>query len=260
MTSIHKTMALPRNLRDYIRDRDAVVSELETVHAGLRRANRLMEAVERCGLHGHAMPRNSLEESIREVDRTFWRAAFNVTGFLDVMDATEKDEFFKSMQGDNVPPFGEEAIRSTFVDLMGRKDEMFRRGVVRVFQRLSGKYHSHSAFRVQRKMILGMFCRPNFVNGAQEVNAYAFGAMSPSEMTNDIDRVLCALEDKPHKPRALESAMNAAWKEGEVFDDGRLKARAFKNQNVHLELRADLVDGINRIIAEHYGAQIGAES
>lgn len=260
MSSIHKTMALPRNLRDYIRDRDAVVSELETVHAGLRRANRLMEAVERCGLHGHAMPRNSLEESIREVDRTFWRAAFNVTGFLDVMDATEKDEFFKSMQGENVPPFGEEAIRSTFVDLMARKDEMFRRGVVRVFQRLSGKYHSHSAFRVQRKLILTMFCKPRFDGtGRMEINRYGFGS-NPSDAINDVDRVLCAIEDKPHKARSLESSINEAWARGEVFDDGRLRARAFKNQNVHLEIRSDLVDGINRIIAEHYGAQIGAEA
>jgi len=259
MSSIHQEITLPRNLLDYIADRDAVIYEIETGRAAIRRADDLMKSITRTGLHGHAIPRDTLEESIRQIDRDFWRIAFDVTGFLDVMDATEKAEFFKSMQGDNVPPFSESAVRSTFVDLMGKRDEMFRRGVVRVFQRLSGNYRSHSAFRVQRKMVLSMFCRPHFGGKGMVINQFGYGSSNPSDAINDLDRVLCAIEEKPHKARALESAMNDAWGKGEVFDDGRLKAKSFKNQNVHLELRADLVDGVNRIIAEHYGAQIATE-
>lgn len=65
-----------------------------------------------------------------------------------------------------------------------------------------------------------------------------------SEATiNDIDRVFKVLDGQKHQPRALELALNAAMKDGNLYEDECFKVRGFKNGNGHIEFkRADLLE------------------
>jgi len=48
---------------------------------------------------------------------------------------------------------------------------------------------------------------------------------------------------------------------GSKPDQNRIKIRAFENGNLHLWfLDQDLLDGVNRVIAEHYGAALGRDA
>ena len=83
----------------------------------------------------------------------------------------------------------------------------------------------------------------------------------PADTINDIDRVLCLLQGHRHVERDLEARINAALYEGEPYADGRIRVTGYKNGNLHLEFRdQSLLDGINRIIAEHYGVALGRDA
>jgi len=251
-----RDLALPRGLDDYLADRDRVVSHLRRAdHERRSAAQVISESVSRYGLPTHCEPRIGIERQIEEVDRLFWHHAFDATGLLSVMDATAREEFDKQMRLDRPPPFTEEAVRSTMQSMALDAEAMWRRGVVRVFQRLSRDYASHEAFRVSKKIILRGMTMPRMDRGRQ----IRYGV--PADTINDIDRVLCLLEGRRHVERDLEARINAAILEGEDYVDDRIRVRAFKNGNLHLEFRDQgLLDGINRVIAEHYGAALGRDA
>lgn len=80
------------------------------------------------------------------------------------------------------------------------------------------------------------------------------GYGTPSHQLDDIDRVFKTLDKKRFQPRQLESGLNAAFKDRQVFEDDYYRAKGFRNGNLHLEFkRDDLLERVNELIAEHYG-------
>ena len=248
-----RDLALPRGLDDYLAERERVVEHLRQADQQRKAAAQLInESLHRYGLPSHCEPRLALERQIEEVDRLFWRHAFDFTGLRSVMDATAKEEFDSQMRRDRTPAFTEETVRATMQSMALDAETMWRRGVVRVFQRLSRDYASHHAFRVAPKIILRGMTTPRMVQGRH------IGYGVPADTINDIDRVLCLLQGRRHVERDLEARINEAILEGDDYVDDRIKIRAFDNGNLHLWfLDENLLDGINRIIAEHYGETIG---
>lgn len=246
--SIFTQVALPLTLTDLL---DARNRALE-LHKQSRRLNEA--AAELLDQHGrYLMPRSSrymgrLDEAVQELDASMWRRAFDLTGFKNLMDAEAVDEFEKDL--DRSPlEFTEGNVRATFIELQGRADEMFKRGIVNVFSSLSGNYKTNTRepFRVARKLILCGMVVPSF-SGGRTIN---YGRAS--DQINDVDRVMAVLDGRQFKPRELESEMNAVFMKNEVFESDYYRARAFKNGNLHLEfLRDELLEKINELIAGYY--------
>jgi len=249
-------IALPRGLDDYLEERGRVVQHLRQADEERKAAAQIInESLRRYGLPSHCEPRLALERQIEEVDRLFWHHAFDATGLRSVMDATAKEEFEQQMRRDRTPAFTEETVRATMQSMALDAESMWRRGVVRVFQRLSRDYASHHAFRVAPKIILRGMTTPRMDRGRQ------IGYGVPADTINDIDRVLCLLQGHRHVERDLEARINAALYRGEPYADDRIRVTGYKNGNLHLEFRdQSLLDGINRIIAEHYGETIGHDN
>ena len=249
-------LALPRGLDDYLAERERVVAHLCQADEQRKAAAQVInESFRRYGLPSHCEPRLALERQIEEVDRLFWHYAFDATGLRSVMDATAKEEFDNQMRRDRTPAFTEETVRATMQGMALDAETMWRRGVVRVFQRLSGQYARHEAFRVAPKIIMQHMTTPRMDRGRQ------IGFGRPADIINDIDRVLSLLQGKRHVERDLEARINAALYEGEPYADERIRVTGYKNGNLHMEFRdQSLLDGINRIIAEHYGETIGHDN
>ena len=248
MSSIHKTVAHRKTLTDIIELREQVVADLRAADEHRHAADQRIKEWMRTGLDGHSQPRSLLEQQIKTLDKRLWHHAFHLTGVDAIMDRQARHEMERDMEYGKVPPFTSDTVRDMFVSLAQDADVMFRRGVTELFRSLSGDYKRHEAFRVSPKIICRGFARPRFDGRGLEVNHYA------ADRINDLDRVMCAIQGRQYKPRALESAMNAGFLDAGEYQDDRIKARPHKNGTIHIHfLDSELLGGINRMIAEHYG-------
>lgn len=249
--SFKKQLALPITLTDLLNARNDALRLVGEARRTLNKAEELL------GAHGNylfpygAHMQGDENQIRRELDRRMWSRAFDLTGFKQLMDARAIKEFEDSMER-NVPEFTEGTIRSTFLELYQTAGEMFRRGVFNVFRHLSDDYRTNQKeqFRIGRKIITYMVTPAH--RGGLEIRHG-----QSSDRLNDIDRVFKTLDEKPFTPRSLEAEMNVALKQGEVFENEYYRAKGFRNGNMHLEFkRLDLLDKVNELIAEHYGANI----
>lgn len=252
--SVFTTPALPPTLSDMLRARDRALELHQQARHATRLAKETLEAAGQYLVPGELNFREPEERVVKALDQRMWTRAFDITGFRQLMDAQAVDQFERSLHADT-PEFTEANIQATFLELNQKSDEMFRRGIVRVFRGLDREYRSHDAFRVKRKAILTFMLRPGFRGGMQ------VGYGTPSHQLDDIDRVFKTLDKKRFQPRALESGLNAAFKERQVFEDDYYRAKGFRNGNLHLEFkRDDLLERVNELIAEHYGATLGRDA
>lgn len=249
--SIFTQLAIPTTLTDLLKARDDALRLIEDARRTIDMAEELLEQHGRYLMPFGARQQGDTEQVRREIDRRMWSRAFDLTGFKQLMDAKAIKEFEDSLEK-KVPEFTEGTIRATFLELYQTADEMFRRGVFNVFRQLSDDYRTNQKepFRIGRKIITYMVTPAH--RGGLEIR---YG--QSSDRLNDIDRVFKTLDEKPFTPRSLEAEMNVALKKREVFENEYYRAKGFQNGNIHLEFkRLDLLDKVNELIAEHYGANV----
>ena len=199
----------------------------------------------------YARPTGTLKEAIKELDQSVWRAAFILTGMMQILDAASKRKFDQSLH-DDPPAFTLGNVQSAFLEFAQTADKMFDDGIINVFGGLNGKYKTHDQFSVGEKIIMGFVIDPRFSRGLRVMNG------SGQDRLNDIDRVFKVLDGKPHVAYSLTTAMDAAFQEAKDYEDEYFSMRAFKNKNLHLRFkRGDLVDKVNKIIAKRYGNTVG---
>ncbi|WP_164707326.1 DUF4942 domain-containing protein [Metapseudomonas otitidis] len=245
--SISTNLAIPTTLEDLLKARNDALRLLTDARRITAMASDLLAQ------HGpYLMPRGALasedEARVRaELDTSMWRRALDLTGFKQLMDAEALAVFEKSLSP-RPPEFTEGTIRATFIDLRINAVSMFQRGVVNVFRRLSDSYKTNAdePFRIGRKAVMSYMIRPSYRKGLAIAHHGA-------DRLNDLDRVFMTLDKQPFQARSLESAMNAAFEERQIFENGYYRARAFKNGNLHIEFkRLDLLEKVNEQIAEFY--------
>lgn len=238
---------IPKTLSDVCETRLRVLEQIERAHQMLEDAESALGQVARFTWPRESSPRNNYADTVREIDQRLWREAFDMTGFLLLMDEEAKRKFFDEL-GKDAPPFTEANIRSTFLTLAQEADAMFVRGLVNVFRRLSKEHrtNTNSPFKVNGRAILPYMVSVRW-RGGLEVNYRS------SERLNDLDRVFKLLAGKVHQPRALEFAINAVFVGGNYYEDGFYEIRGYRNGNMHLRFkRTDLLDKANRLIGDYY--------
>ncbi len=71
------------------------------------------------------------------LDRGIWRDLMKRSGMLSIMDAQAHDQWYNSLEKEDIPAISEENILSTFEQLHQIKGDVFERGVINVFKSLS---------------------------------------------------------------------------------------------------------------------------
>jgi hypothetical protein len=64
----------------------------------------------------------------RNIDRSVWRDLMLKSGILSLMDAQDRDEWYKNLDEGDLPEISEENILATFEHLHHSKGEVFERG------------------------------------------------------------------------------------------------------------------------------------
>ncbi|WP_392353015.1 DUF4942 domain-containing protein [Brevundimonas sp. LF-1] len=196
-----------------------------------------------------------LEECRRQIDRAMWDHLIMSTGIEQLMDKQER-EAFRLQLAENPPEATSDNILATFERLAGDAQIIFQRGLAQAFSRLDRRFRSHDGFKIGSRIVFN--------------NAFSDGHWNhyskKDEDLRDVERVFTVLDGKKQPERSagiigtIDAARPRGWGAQAFEADGEyFKIRVFKNGNVHCWFkRDDLVEKVNLVLADFYGAAIGA--
>lgn len=187
------------------------------------------------------------------IDAHLWHKLLGLSGLVTLMDAKARCEWDKVVDSGKAPPLNAANVRSTFDALFATKGDMFERGVVNVFRRLSWDYKTNTPVMFGKRLVLTWIC--------DNWNGIALRYESSRDL-DDLRRVMCVLdgEPAPGANQSLYRVVGSDLTQGpvevgpnvECRGDAYFSIKGFKNGNCHLTfLRQDLVDKMNRILAKH---------
>lgn len=202
-----------------------------------------------------------LDQMRKLTDRAAWDHLIRGYGFEKLMDRQAMQEFRDQLVKD--PPILEvDVAHATLAQLMTDADHLFRRGVANAFSKLDRRFRSHDGFKIGDRIVLDR----------------AFGADSGSwnyhaahqDTIRDIERAFYTLDDR-EMPESYAGIIGVIDTERQrhpygspaafVVEDEYFRVRSFKNGNVHLWFKRDeLLEKVNKLLAEYYGEVLGAGS
>ncbi|HGN8755059.1 MULTISPECIES: DUF4942 domain-containing protein [Enterobacter] len=199
-------------------------------------------------------PETAIKAITQNIDRSIWKDLMNKSGMLALMDAQARDEWYNSLEKDDIPAVSEENILSTFEQLHQSKAEVFERGIINVFKGLSWDYKSNSPCKFGKKII---------VDGLVQYDRWGFHFRHGRrrEQLADLERMLNLLDGKPvpenRNDLAVRLDAHISKQHASVFEDEYVEIRYFQKGSGHIIFkRSDLVERMNDIIAKHYPAKI----
>ena len=199
-------------------------------------------------------PETAIKAITQNIDRSIWKDLMNKSGMLALMDAQARDEWYNSLEKDDIPAISEENILSTFEQLHQSKAEVFERGIINVFKGLSWDYKSNSPCKFGKKII---------VDGLVQYDRWGFHFRHGRrrEQLADLDRMLNLLDGKPvpENRNDLSVRLDAHIRKqhASVFEDEYVEIRYFQKGTGHIIFkRSDLIDKMNGIVARYFPATL----
>lgn len=202
---------------------------------------------------GEYATRAEAEQAIqRTIDAQGWNYLLSESGLRTFMDARARAQWHQQIADGNVPEFTAANIEATFTELHAARGDMFERGVLECFRRLSWNYKSNQPFKFGKRVILKSLFSYGSLNhhGANELD--------------DLLRVLHVLDGKPepdHRAGVYYLISHARGQRQVEAENAYLHLRWFQNGNGHVTFkRADLVDKMNTILAKHYPNALASQA
>ncbi|XEH49590.1 DUF4942 domain-containing protein [Edwardsiella tarda] len=193
------------------------------------------------------------------LDRSIWRDLMNRSGMLAIMDAQAREQWYRNLEGNDIPAISEANILSTFEQLHQSKDEVFERGVINVFKGLSWDYKSNSPCKFGKKII---------VNRLVKYDKWGFGLNwgGQRDRLADLERMLMLLDGKPipdnraDVTRRLSDHIDAN-RHSNRYEDEMFTIKYFQKGTAHITFKKpELVDKMNDIVAKHFPSMLPARS
>jgi hypothetical protein len=194
-----------------------------------------------------------MEDVRKRVDSGVWEYMLDAVGLKAMMDASALAEFRKQNEKDP-PEVTLDNLAATMEHLDGQRVTIFDRGVVNLFSRLDHTFKTNPSFRLEKKIILS-----GVLGSYGGWNFYGRGV----DEVRDLDRIFHLLDGKAPKDHIADASAvigQARGRKGgqQTVETDYFTFRLMGNGNLHIVFkRPDLVDGVNRIIAAHFGATLG---
>ena len=199
-------------------------------------------------------PETAIKAITQNIDRSIWKDLMNKSGMLALMDAQARDEWYNSLEKDDIPAVSEENILSTFEQLHQSKAEVFERGIINVFKGLSWDYKSNSPCKFGKKII---------VDGLVQYDRWGFHFRHGRrrEQLADLDRMLNLLDGKPvpenRNDLSVRLDAHISKQHASVYEDEYVEIRYFQKGTGHIIFkRSDLIDKMNEIVSRHFPATL----
>lgn len=205
----------------------------------------------RCGCWLMEKPETAMKAITRNLDRSIWRDLMKKSGMLSIMDAQARDQWYNSLEKDDIPAVSEENILSTFEQLHLNKGEVFERGVINVFKGLSWDFKTNSPCKFGAKII---------VTGLVKCDRWGFGLNWgwQRDRLADLERMLMLLDGKPVPDNRADVTHRLSDhihenRHSNRYEDEMFTIKYFQKGTTHITFkRPGLIDKLNDIIARHY--------
>ncbi len=213
------------------------------------------------------------------VDGRTWASIVERTDLERLMDAQAKAELREQMayvpdrtDRDGQLITGEEAekglpeitvenVYATLQHFAASSESIFRRGIANAFSKLDRRFKSHDGFKVGSRIIL-----VRVFNDWGSWNGY--GVNGTRDILMDVERAFAVLDGKEvgasyattigQIERERDRARAGLRGKYSEHDTEYFKVRCYINGNMHLWFqRKDLVEKVNRILADWYGEVVG---
>ncbi|AHE68551.1 restriction methylase [Enterobacter ludwigii] len=211
----------------------------------------------RCGCWLMEKPEAAMKAITRNLDRGIWRDLMKRSGMLSLMDAAARDQWYNSLEKDDIPAVSEANILSTFEQLHLNKGEVFERGVINVFRGLSWDFKTNSPSKFGTKII---------VSGLVKCDRWGFGLNWgwQRDRLADLERMLMLLDGKPVPDNRADVTRRLGDhihenRHDTRYEDEMFAIKYFQKGTAHITFkRPELVDKLNDIIARHYPGALAA--
>ncbi|HHU4040974.1 TPA: DUF4942 domain-containing protein [Citrobacter freundii] len=211
----------------------------------------------RCGCWLIEKRETAMKAITRNLDRGIWRDLMKKSGMLFIMDAQARDQWYNSLEKEDIPVVSEANILSTFEQLHLNKIDVFERGVINVFKGLSWDYKTNSPCSFGKKIIVN-----NLVAHSRWGFSLNWGWRR--DQLADLERMLFLIDGKPIPDnrgdvttRLMEHIRDNPSKD--IYEDDFFSIRYFQKGTVHITFkRIDLTEKMNDIVAKHYPGMLAA--
>ena len=196
-------------------------------------------------------PETAMKAITRNLDRGIWRDLMKKSGMLALMDEQARDEWYNSLEKDDIPAISEANILNTFEQLHQSKGEVFERGVINVFKGLSWDFKTNSPCKFGAKII---------VTGLVKYDRWGFGLNWGRQRYRlaDLERMLMLLDGKPVPDNRADVTCRLREHINEnrystSYEDEMFTIKYFQKGTAHITFKQpELVEQLNDIIARHY--------
>jgi hypothetical protein len=199
----------------------------------------------------YAKPDEAEAAIVSVIDVRGWSYLLSESGLRTFMDAQAREQWDRQLADGDVPELTAPNIEATFTQLYGARGDMFERGVLECFRRLSWDYRTNQPFRFGKRIIVKHLLSQGSTNHRV------------TDELDDLIRVFCVLDGKPepdHRHGAYSLVSDAQRERHTEAENDYLHLRWFKNGNGHLTFRRlDLVEKMNVILAKHYPNALASE-
>ena len=260
----HTGMICSTSIESIVSGRNAALAQIEVLMQQLDDVSTLTRSIGgktavdwaikqnfRCGCWLMEKRETAIKAITRNLDRDIWRDLMQRSGMLSLMDAKARDEWYHSLEKDDIPAVCEENILSTFKQLHQSKGEVFERGVINVFKGLSWNYKSNCPYKFGKKII---------VNGLVKYDRWGYGLNWgwQRDRLADLERMLMILDGKPVPDNRADVTRRLSDhihenRHSTSYEDEMFTVKYFQKGTAHITFkRPELVDKLNDIIARHY--------
>ena len=202
---------------------------------------------------GEYAKRDEAEAAIVSViDTRGWSYLLSESGLRTFMDARAREQWNKQLAEGYVPELSAANIEATFAQLYGSRSDMFERGVLQCFRRLSWDYRTNQPFNFGKRIIVKYLLSQGSTNHRV------------TDELDDLIRAFCVLDGLPepdHRHGAYCLVSDARQARQAEAENTYFHLRWFKNGNGHLLFkRLDLVEKMNLILAKHFPNALASEA
>ena len=184
---------------------------------------------------------------VRVIDVSGWSYLLSESGLRTFMDAQAREQWGRQLAEGEVPELTAANIEATSAQLYAARGDMFERGVIQCFRRLSWDYKTNQPFKFGKKIIVKRLLSDGYLN---------------HRVTNELDdliRVFHVLDGQPEPDHRQGAYYWISEVRSTEAENTYFHVRWFKNGNGHLTFkRPDLVEQMNRILAKHYPNALAA--
>ena len=205
----------------------------------------------RCGCWLMEKREAAMKAITRNLDRGIWRDLMKKSGMLSLMDAAAREQWYNSLEKDDIPAVSEENILSTFEQLHLNKGEMFERGVINVFKGLSWDFKTNSPCKFGSKII---------VTGLVKCDRWGFGLNWgwQRDRLADLERMLMILDGKPVPDNRADVTRRLGDhihenRHSNRYEDEMFAIKYFQKGTAHITFRRpELLEKMNDILVKYY--------